>query len=62
MSSILLKRHVSAILQFPIIKQFLRDTINTVLEQFKYPNAANINLGKILQSDGVVHGAYLLVL
>nr|CAG8511352.1 11799_t:CDS:10 [Entrophospora candida] len=43
------------IAQFPIIKQFIRNTVQTVLEEFTYPKFIDIDLEQMLSGDDNLH-------
>ncbi|CAJ0898054.1 9374_t:CDS:10 [Entrophospora sp. SA101] len=43
------------IAQFPIIKQFIRNTVQTVLEEFTYPKFIDIDLEQMLSGDDILH-------
>ncbi|RHZ76794.1 hypothetical protein Glove_192g25 [Diversispora epigaea] len=41
--------------QFPIFKQFMRNTLHTVLEEFTYPKYIDVDLAQFLEGDGLLH-------
>ncbi|CAG8509291.1 6454_t:CDS:10 [Diversispora eburnea] len=43
------------IAQFPIFKQFMRNTVHTVLEEFTYPKYIDVDLAQFLVGDGLLH-------
>jgi len=43
------------IAQFPVIKQFIKNTVQTVLEEFTYPKFIDIDLEQMLSGDDILH-------
>ncbi|CAG8498679.1 12851_t:CDS:10, partial [Acaulospora morrowiae] len=41
--------------QFPIIKQFIRNTVHMVLEGFTYPKFVTVDLAELLTGDDLLH-------
>lgn len=43
------------IAQLPIVKQFIHNSVKTVLDEFTYPKYIDVDIAQLLKGDGLLH-------